>query len=289
MYRKSTRQRVALMTLLAATATIVTLDFRENPGGPIRRVQEVAVSIVAPLQDGIARVFRPVGDFLNALGQIPELRKENAQLRAEREGLEEQQRRIQEILRENDRLRGLVGEKDWARGSKVGARVIGEGPSNQESTRFLDKGRDDGVREGMAVVSAEGLVGRVTSVAANYSKVILVIDPQHSVGARLTGTGETGVLTGRAEDDLRFEFIDPEIEVKIDETVVTSGYDCGIYPPGIPIGSVTHVEKSRDGLSKRASIRPFVPYGRLDFVLVLAETGPLPSDSRCGDLQPSRS
>lgn len=289
MYRKSTRQRVALMALLAATATIVTLDFRENPGGPIRRVQEVAVSIVAPLQDGIARVFRPVGDFLNALGDLPDARREAAALRAEREGVEEQLRRIPEILRENERLRGLVGEKDWAQGKKIGARVIGEGPSNQESTRFLDKGRNDGVEEGMSVVSVEGLVGRVAFVATSYSKVILVIDPQHSVGARLTATGETGVLTGRAEDDLRFEFIDPEIEVKVGETVVTSGYDCGIYPAGIPIGNVTNVEKSRDGLSKRASVRPFVPYGRLDFVLVLLETGPIPSEGKCGDLQPSRS
>lgn len=282
MYRKTTRQRVALMALLAATATIVTLDFRENPGGPIRRVQEVAVSVVAPLQDGIARIFRPVGDFLNALGELPSLRREVARLRAEGESLEEQQRRIPEILRENERLKELIGQRDWAQGPKLGARVIGEGPSNQESSRFIDKGRDDGVREGMAVISAEGLVGRVVFVASKYSKVVLPIDPQHSVGARLTGSGETGVVTGRDEEDLRFDFIDPEVEVKASETVVTSGYDCGIYPAGIPIGSVTRAEKSKDGLSKTAYVRPFVPYGRLDVVLVLLETGALPAESRCG-------
>lgn len=277
------------MALLAATATVVTLDFRENEGGPIRRVQEVAVSIVAPLQDGIARVFRPVGDFLSALGELPDLRKEVARLRSEREELEEQQRRIPEILRENERLRDLVAGKDWAQGQKLGARVIGEGPSNQESSRFLDKGRDDGVSAGMAVISGEGLVGRVSFVAANYSKVLLIIDSQHSVGARMTGSGETGVLTGRASDDLRFDLIDPATDVKDGETVVTSGYDCGIYPAGVPIGSVTGVRVAKDGLSKTAFVRPFVPYGRLDMVLVLLETGLLPPESRCGDSQPSPS
>ena len=73
MYRKSTKQRIPLAALLAATATVVTLDFRENPGGPIRRVQDFAVSVVAPLQDGIGRVLRPVGDFLSSLGEIGNL------------------------------------------------------------------------------------------------------------------------------------------------------------------------------------------------------------------------
>lgn len=277
------------MALLAATATVVTLDFRENPGGPIRRIQEAAVSVVAPLQEGIARVFRPVGDFLNALGEIPELRREVARLRAERERLEEQQRRIPEIVRENERLRALVSEKDWTKGRTIGARVIGEGPSNQESSRFLDKGRDDGIKEGMAVVSSEGLVGRIVFLAPKYSKVMLAIDTQHSVGARLVNSGETGVLTGRAGEDLRFDFIDPSTEVRKDETVVTSGYDCGIYPAGIPIGSVNSAVTSKDGLTQTALVRPFVPYGRLDLVLILVETGELPQESKCGGLQPSRS
>lgn len=276
------------MALLAATATVVTLDFRENPGGPIRRIQEVAVSVVAPLQDGIARVFKPVGDFLGALGELPRLRKEVKNLRTERELLEEQQRRIPEIVRENERLRALIEQRDWAEGRKLGARVIGEGPSNQESSRFLDKGRDDGVAESMAVVSSEGMVGRIVFVAPNYSKVLLIVDPQHSAGARLTASAETGVITGRGIQDLRFDFIDPQTPVKDGETVVTSGYDCGIYPAGIPIGSVTSAATSPDGLTKTAYVKPFVPYGRLDLVLILLDSGPL-QESRCDGLQPSRS
>lgn len=274
MYRKTTtRQRVALIALLAATATVVTLDFRENPGGPVRRVQDVAISVVAPLQDGISRLFRPVTNFLSALSEIPDLREDNARLRAEKSRLEEQQRRLPEVQREHEQALALLQEQDWSAGATLGARVIGVGPSNHESSRFIDKGSNEGVERGMTVVSAEGLVGRVVWTGTGQSKVLLVIDAEHSVGSRLTGTGETGVVTGRSRDDLRFELIDPETPIQSGETVVTSGYDLGIYPPGIPIGRVTRVEVAKDGLTKTAFLRPFVDFTRLDLVKVLLESG----------------
>jgi rod shape-determining protein MreC len=276
MYRRSTRQRLALLALVAAAATIVTLDFRENPGGPIHRIQDAAISILAPIQDGIVRAFRPVGDFLSGLGELPTLRDENRRLRTENERLEEQQRRIPDILRENQSLLALLAEKDWASGASLGARVISGVPSNLEASRLLNKGSADGVKEGMAVTSSEGLVGRIVLVAPQYSKVLLAIDPHHSAGARLTNSGETGVVTGRGDEDLRFELIDPTAPVSLGETVVTSGYDQGVYPPGIPIGRVTKVEPSKDGLSKNAYVSPFVDFSRLDMVRVMLESGPTP-------------
>lgn len=275
MYRKTTtRQRIALIALLAATATVVTLDFRENPGGPVRRVQDAAISVVAPLQDGLSRLFRPVSGFLTGVSELPDLRMENARLRAEKRKLEEQQRRLPEMIREHEQALALLQQKDWATGPSLGARVIGVGPSNHESSRFIDKGSKDGVKVGMAAVAAEGLVGRVVWVGSGQSKVLLIIDPEHSVGARLTGSGETGVVTGRSRDDLRFELIDPETPIQIGETVVTSGYDFGIYPAGIPIGRVTRVEVDADGLTKTAFVSPFVDFSRLDLIKILLESGP---------------
>lgn len=275
MYRKSTRQRLALAALLAATATVVTLDFRENPGGPVRRVQNFAVSVVAPLQDGVARAFRPVGEFLNGLSQIGDLRAENARLKGELDRVEVDQRRFPELLRENQDLRELIKQRDWTKGPQIGARVIGVGPSNHEWTAFLDKGMNDGLREDMAVVSSEGLVGRLVLVGGSYSKVLLMIDPEHSVGARLTGSGETGVLSGKSEEDLLLEFIDTDTPVEAGETVVTSGYDKGIYPPGIPLGRVSSVRASRDRLAKSATVKPFVDFSKLDNVLILLSSGPV--------------
>jgi rod shape-determining protein MreC len=275
MYRRSTKQRVALVALLAATATVLTLDFRLNPGGPVRRVQEVAVSVVAPLQDGLARIFEPIGNFLSSIGEMATARRDNEVLRERIRELESSQRRVPEIVRENERLRALLESKDWASGETRGARVIGVGPSNQEWTAFIDVGSEQGIETGMAVVAAEGLVGRVVLVSPKYSKVLLLVDPDHGVGARLTESGETGVLTGKGDSDLRFTLIDPLVTVTEGETVVTSGFDRGIYPPGIPIGRVTSSAVSPSGLEQTAFVSPFVQFGRLDNVLILLESGPV--------------
>jgi rod shape-determining protein MreC len=277
MYRKSTRHRLALAALLAATATVVTLDFRENSGGPLNRAQEMAISIVAPLQDGIGQVFGPAGDFLSDLGNIGNLKEDNARLETEIERLTAQQRRVPEIMLENERLKELVGVKDqdWAKGRTLAARVIGDGPSNYEWTAFINKGSADGIKENMAVVSAQGLVGRTFFVAEKYSKVLLLIDPQHSVGARLTSSGETGVSAGRGLEDLRMDLISPDVEIKDGETVVTSGFDKGIYPGGIPIGRVTEVQRNSDGLTKSARVEPVVNTTALTTLLVLMDSGPI--------------
>lgn len=277
MYRKSTRHRLALAALLAATATVVTLDFREGSGGALHRAQDAAVSVVAPLQDGIGQVFRPVGNLFSNVRGAGTLREENARLAAELERMTAQQRRAPDLARENEQLRGLVGvrEQDWVQGETVAARVIGNSGSNFEWTAFINKGSADGIRENMTVVAAQGLVGRTFLVSEKYTKVLLLIDPQHSVGSRLTGSGETGVTVGRSLEDLRMDLINPEVEIKEGEGVVTSGFDMGIYPGGIPIGRVTQVVRNPDGLTKSARVEPAVNFTSLDTLLVLLDSGPV--------------
>ncbi|MGH2731659.1 MAG: rod shape-determining protein MreC [Actinomycetota bacterium] len=279
MDRKLPRFRVILGMLLAVSVTVVTLDSRRYPGGPLRRARHGAVSTAGSIQDGFARALDPAGRLTGALDRRASLRAESARLADRVRELEAEQRRFPEVLRERQRLLALVGAKDWTAGARVGARVIGVDPSNHEWSVLIDKGEADGLRDGMAVVSSEGLVGRVVLAAAAYSKVLAIIDPRHSVGARLTATGETGAIRGAGVRDLRFDLIDAETAVEVGESVVTSGHDRGLYPPGIPIGRVTQVRAGRDGLSKIARVVSFVDFSRLDLVEVLTESGALPRGS----------
>jgi rod shape-determining protein MreC len=275
MYRSQTRQRVALATLVAACVTVITLDFRQNQGGPVRRLQNAAVAVVAPLQEGATKAFRGIGNVFSGISEIGSLRKDKARLQAELDKAKAAQTDFPEVKRQRDRLMELMRDQPWNSGRSQVAAVIGLGLSNRERTVWIDKGQPSGVVDGMAVVSAEGLVGRVVLVSGDHAKVMLVIDPRHSVGARLTGSGEVGVVTGRGPDNPRFELIDPTVEVAHGEEVVTSGYDKGIYPPGIPIGRIDKAQEARDGLTQSATIEPFVDFSRLDFVRVLLDTGPI--------------
>jgi rod shape-determining protein MreC len=267
-----------LAALLAASLTVVTLDFREGSGGPLRKVQDGAVSLLSPLQAGVTHMLAPAGDLLHAIAQIPSLQSQNTRLRKQVASLQAQENRIPEVLRENQQALGLLQEKSWVTGRTLGARVISQGPSNQEWSIFLDKGAADGVQPDMAVIAEAGLVGRVTLVSTTSSKILLVLDPQHSVGARLTTSGDVGVVSGKGQADLSFDLIGVTTTVSPGETVVTSGYDKGIYPPGIPIGRVRGAHKSPDGLSQSASVQPFVDFNKLGLVQILLDThsGKLP-------------
>lgn len=278
--RGSARPWMILGTLVATSVTLVTLEVRLGSGGPIRRAQDGAVSVAGSIESGLSRALQSAGRLRGTVRGLSALEAENARLRHRVRELEAEQRRFPEMLQENRRLLALVGARDWAAGPTVSARVIGADPSNHEWSVLIDKGRTDGVMDGMAVVSPEGLVGRVVLAAGAYSKVLLIVDPQHSVGARLTATGETGVLGGAGGGDLRLALIDAGAPVGVGESIVTSGHDRGLYPPGIPIGRVTRVRPASDGLSKTARVRPFVDFSRLDIVEVLTGLEPVPDPER---------
>lgn len=273
MYRSHTRQRVALATLVAACVTVITLDFRQNEGGPVRRLQTGASSLVAPLQEGVSKAFRSIGGVVSGIGEIGSLREDKARLERELETARAAQVQFPELVREHEELLALMKEQPWNRGRVADASVISQGFSNREHVVMIDKGSDAGIAEGMAVVGSQGLIGRVVLVAGDHAKILLLIDPRHSVGARLTGSREVGVLHGRGRDDPRFDLIDPTIEVKHGEEVVTSGFDGGIYPAGIPIGRVEKAQQARDGLTQSATVKPFTDFTRLQFVRVLLDTG----------------
>jgi rod shape-determining protein MreC len=275
MYRSQTRQRVALAALVAACVTVITLDFRQNEGGPVRRLQSAAADVVTPLQEAVSKASRGVGNIFSGITEIGGLRKENARLQRELEEARAAQREFPEAVRQRDRLMELMAAQPWNKGRTADAAVISLGLTNRENAIWIDKGAPAGIAVGMAVVSTEGLVGRVVLVSGGHSKVMLMIDPRHSVGARLTKSGETGVITGRGRDNPRFELIDPTVDVARGEEVVTSGLDKGIYPPGIPIGRIEKAQQARDGLTQSATIVSFVDFTRVDFVRVLLDTGPV--------------
>jgi rod shape-determining protein MreC len=138
------------------------------------------------------------------------------------------------------------------------------------------------------VVTADGLVGHVTEVFSGTCIIQLIIDPRSAVGGRLATTGETGLVVGERNMDMQMELVPPDAEVPAGEQVVTSGYQGGLYPPGIPIGQVSHVYTDPASLTKVIQVRPSVDFSSLEFVLIVVgatrgvpfeSPSPLPSRS----------
>ena len=283
MYDKTVRRRRAVLGLLVAGSLILlTAYFGESAGGGLHSVQRGVVEVVSPIQEGASRALKPVRDLVGWVGDTIDAKGEVKQLRAERNALRDQAVTGAAATRENDQLRGLLN-LDKARGlddeGPVAARVIGQDQSVWWSQVLINKGTSDGVLPNHPVVSAEGLVGVVTTATSNSSIVTLLTDHRTAVGARVADSGVGGVIqveTGRP-NDLLMRFTTRNDEVTPGQTVITAGTQSrtdrvtSLYPPRIPIGRVTRVEDPATD-DQLVHVRPFANMRRLDFVQVLTRT-----------------
>jgi rod shape-determining protein MreC len=241
-------------------------------------VQRGFLQVVSPIQDGTSRALKPVrdlfgwfGDTLDAKGQRDKLQKELEQSR--REAIANAA-----AVREADQLRKLVGlDKDLGvdQMGPVAARVITRSPTLWYSTVSINKGTSDGVRVNQPVINGDGLVGTVTSATGNAAIVTLITDHTSGVSAVVNESGVAGVIQPAVgnPNDLLLEYIRRGDRITTGQTVVTAGstsrrYE-SLFPPGVPIGTVTKVDNQEVDVYQRVHVKPFAQLRRLDVVQVL--------------------
>lgn len=273
------RARILLAVLTLVALVFITVDVRTGPTGPLTWVREGAAVVFGPVQEGLATMIRPVGEAFDQVGELLGLRDENARLRAELDRARQQQRSLADLARQNRHLRDMLGMRRRlvardTRFSFLAARVIALGPSNFEWTITVDVGTRDGVRRDMTVVNGDGLVGRVVQAGPTTSRVLLAIDRSFSAAVRIAPTGEQGYLEGNAGDPLRLTLLNPEAKVGEDQQIVTASYRGGIFPEGIPVGTVSRVGKETGLLERTVLVNPAVNFTRLEFVDVLLRAPP---------------
>ena len=268
--RDSRRTRVVLALLLLASVTLIMLDARSS-SGPAAWLRSTAQSIWAPVQTAFSGVVGPVVEFFDGLGadeqaRLDELEQENAELRAQLRTSELARNRAAEL----DALLRIAGAGQYR---TVPAQVIAVGPAQGfASTATIDAGEIDGLRPEMTVLNGDGLVGRVKSVTRTTALVVLLKDATSSVGARLEGSMDLGILTGDGTDTLSLRVLDPQVTIAAEDRVVTFGSSGGSpYVPGVPIGAVSRVESTPGQLVRLASVTPYVDFSALDLVGVVVE------------------
>lgn len=266
------RARILLAVLVLLALVLVTVDFRsDGPDGegPLGRLRGVASTVFGPVQDGLATLVRPVGNSLSAVGGIFDARSENAQLRAQLERLEERRLSYDDVMRENEELRALLDIHERQDLRTVAAQVVANGPSNFEWTITLNMGEDDGVERDMPVINGDGLVGRVIQTTSSTARVLLAVDPSFRAASLHAQSGEQGVLQGDGNQPMIFQPLDPEAELEVGDEIVTSLYSNGVFPAGIPIGTVETTDEASGLLTQSVEVRPWVEFTRLQTVLVV--------------------
>ena len=197
--------------------------------------------------------------------ELMQMRKKLAQLQAE-------QWRFQELIEENQRLRKLLGlAKDLSR-PYIAAEVIAIGGSNWFHTLVINKGSQDGIREGAPVLCHEGLVGRVWEVRNHHSIVLLLTDRHSAVGVALTEhEGVYGIVKGTGKRWCELIHLSKHVVPKKGEVLVTSGLG-GVFPKGIPVGEAISVSVATEPPTLR--VRPFFRLDELRELIVLTDLPP---------------
>lgn len=270
MWRRTSRDRFVIIGLVLATIAVLTLDFRT---GLVDGLSDATSQVVGVFQAGVRTVVRPVQGAVDAVGDFGDLREENARLQRENEVLRRQAETYTNLARENARMRQLLQLSSSLGLETLSARVIGSSLSGLERSALLDKGRDDGITEDAPVLGPEGLVGRISWVGRRTSKVLLLVDSQSAVGVRIGETGETGILEGTGESELRLELVSLEAlnegAIKRGDVVLTSGQEGGIFPPGIPIGRIEEVSQRQRGNAYSIQVAPLAEFTRLDILSIV--------------------
>jgi rod shape-determining protein MreC len=139
---------------------------------------------------------------------------------------------------------------------------------------IIDSGSDDGVRYGMPVVTAQGLVGRITAVTSSASRVQLITDPSSVVNVRLKSEESEVQLVGSITGDLSLEMVPQDVTVTAGDLVLTSGIG-GTYPSDILIGQVLSTRKVETDIFQTAAVQPAVDFTNLQAVLVITNFQPV--------------
>jgi rod shape-determining protein MreC len=276
-YRKQVRRRRAVLTLLIiGSFALLTITYGQSSGGLQRGVS----TVFSPLQTVADRALKPARDLIDWFDKTFQARGENSRLKSQLAQAREQSVAGQEALQENGQLRKLV-ELDRSPPLAVSAykpvtgRVIARSPTVWQSAVTVDVGSHDGVRVDDPVVSGDGLAGRVASVEGGSAQVMLITDHTSAVSAKVVPSGVQGVMRPDVGDPetLILDFIDSSSHVHKGQAVVTAGWRAqglaSLFPPGLPIGEVTHASIVEQEASQQVELRPYTDLADLDLVQVL--------------------
>ncbi|HZQ91182.1 MAG TPA: rod shape-determining protein MreC [Terriglobales bacterium] len=263
------RNLTILVAVLFAQVLGLAVQVRRKDEKSDRLLRIWAVAAISPLEKGVIGAQHLFGDIWHNYFWLRGVRTENAELRDEIQRLRLEQIRLTQDAAQARRLQTLLAFKEQFIHKTVAAQVIGTSGSEASRLITIDKGRDSGVATDQAVITSEGVVGKVVKVYGGYSQVLLLSDPASGVGALMSNSRLQGVVRGTPNGELMLHYIMADEKVEPGELILTSGGD-RVFPKGLPIGVVSDVARGPD-LFLNIRVKPAARLGRLEEVLVITQ------------------
>jgi rod shape-determining protein MreC len=244
----------------------------------VRAGKTFVTELLVPAERVLGHVGGAMSGFWQAIAEIENLRTDNDSLRAANDRLTLENIQLRETAFQAQQATQLAAAAKALQLKTLQAPVIARDPSGVLHTIVLGAGAKDGVLLDDVVISDQGVVGRVSEVGNNYSKVLLVTDSGSAVSALVQGSRAAGIVRGQFGDTLVMDWILQTEDVKVGDVVITAGLAIGndlksLYPKGLILGKVVEVTRGENGTFQRAIVVPAVDLRHLENVLVV-NTGP---------------
>jgi rod shape-determining protein MreC len=257
-----------LGTVLGLVLVLISL-----PSGCSSQVKMSVTQLFSPLLNASTSLREKFDRVRKATIGQNDLVQQSETLHEENVRLQSELQQLREIERENARLREMLQFKAHSTLRLKPARVINRSASNWWVAMDVDVGTNDGVTQNMAVLSHAGLIGKTTDVGRHVARVLLIADPNCKVAALIESSRDAGIVEGDTRGSMEtarctMRFISRNSEVKLDDTVLTSGLD-ELYPKGIVIGKVVQISNEEYGLYKSAQVRLAADLMHLEEVFVV--------------------
>ena len=257
---------IFIVTLFIAALIMLTCNLRYGADGTFFR--KIVLEAVAPAQKVLSASVKSVNDSWLRYVLLVGIEEENKNLKTKINEFKANLILYQEGYLEAQRLRKLLDLRDDYNYHFISASVIGREQAALSKTILISKGATHGLKTGMPVIAPPGLIGRLVDVSWHVSKVLLFIDENSNVGAIVQRTRTQGVISGAGPRGLILKYISKTQDVKEGDVIVSSGMG-GVFPKGLLIGQVSHVDRQDASLFLKINVAPFVDFSKLEEILIL--------------------
>jgi len=269
-------RRIGYSIIVFIIVALIILNTAFQSSGSTGSVENFVSSLFTPVQSAFSSVSGLFKSWFGISSVDTSLEQQLIDLQQEYDKLKIEYSGYEELEKENERLKTLLDAKsEYEALDPIYAKVIAKDTGVWFNTFTINRGSNDQISLNMAVVSVDGLIGRISKVGLNYSVVTTIIDSRSSIAALVSRTRDNGMLRGNTEAadgsiDLRMYYISNLGGIKVGDSVYTSGLD-SMFPKGIYIGTVSSISRSSNSSDKYLTITPSANFASIEEVYVLRE------------------
>lgn len=267
--------RYAFFTLLFVTSFVGFEFFTQThlSQSLVYGTESTVGAVAKPVGWGFSKIFSSIQKFYQNYFDLVDIRKKYAALEQDNVKLKVQLNVIQNLVRENQKLKDLLSFRNDYNFEFMLGKIIGYDPSLTFQSVKINLGKKDGIQPGMGAVAPAGVVGVIIRVQNRTSDLLLITDPNSNLDALITRNQTRGILQGKLAHRMQFKYFDGNTTIRKGDMLVTSGLT-GAFPANMPIGVIANIQKNPNNLSQMVEVEPAVNVVQLTEILVLKQTDP---------------